>query len=152
MELAFFAIYISKYTSLLYTSKYTNSITKRKKWKSIIFPEISPRGGSRCAEGVGRISKNIMFAVFRQRPAKMANSPLSEFNVLYNAAMWLPVGGYFGRWARYTPPPACPGTFSRRRWVFSAFGTSMRPPLSLTPYALLNWDAKSFIAELNIAK
>ena len=45
-----------------------------------------------------------MFAVFRQRPAKMANSPLSEFNVLYNAAMWLPVGGYFGRWARYTPP------------------------------------------------
>ena len=101
-----------------------------------LIPEISPRGGSRCAEGVGRISKNIMFPVFRQHPAKMANSPLREFNVLYNAAMWLPVGGYFGRWARYTTPPACPGTFSRRRWLFLAFGTSMRPPLSLASYAL----------------
>ena len=79
---------------------YRNSIRKRKKPSSVIIPEISPRGGSRCAEGVSRISKNITVPVFRQRPAKMANSPLSEINVLYNAAMWLPVGGYFGRWAR----------------------------------------------------
>ena len=63
-----------------------------------------------------------MFPVFRQRPAKMANSPLSEFNVLYNAAIWLPVGGYFGRWARYTTPRPAPDTFSRRRWLFSALG------------------------------
>ena len=27
--------------------------------------------------------KNMMVPVFRQRPAKMANSPLSEFNALY---------------------------------------------------------------------
>ena len=73
------------YLSVLHSTPIAsvNTIRKRKKWKSIIFPEISPRGGSRCAEGVGRISKNITVPVFRQRPAKMANSPLSEINGLY---------------------------------------------------------------------
>ena len=49
----------------------------------------------------------------------MANSPLSEINGLYiNAAMWLPVGGYFGRWARYTTPRPTPDTFAPQVGIF----------------------------------
>ena len=67
-----------------------------------------------------------MFPVLRQRPAKIANSPLSEINGLYiNAAMWLHDDG----WWLFEPGGErsehvfrIPRHVARRRWLFSAFG------------------------------
>ena len=69
-----------------------------------------------------------MFPVLRQRPAKMANSPLSEFNGLYiYAAMWLHDDEHSEHVFRI--PRHVAGGYFRP-------SASMRPPLSLALVAL----------------